>query len=683
MSEEKDAVVRDADTYAVGIDLGTTYSCIAVWRDGKVTYIPNASKQLTTPSVIGFTSSDCLIGHEAREQSSLNPLNTIFENKRIIGRKFHENTVQNDIERYPFTVKQLQSNDDTTEKDKPSFEVSYKSERVIFEPEQIAALMLSSLKHDAERYLNGAVHNAVITVPAYFNDSQRQATKDAGVIAGLNVLRVINEPTAAAIAYGLDKCIATDEYRVLIFDLGGGTFDVSLLSITDGFFEVKATAGNTHLGGEDFDNRITDYIKTQLIQAFIDKHPNIVHDIHANASLLRELRTRCERLKCELASAESAQIEIEYGDGDVFEYTLTRDKLNGLCDDLFVLCLETMEKVFRDSEMSRDEIDDVVLVGGSTRIVKIRQMIGQFFDGTSACICTDIDAAVQSAILSVNDANSNAKCSADNGCMTVLIPRNVNTALYDEQEVVQIEVYEGERTRTRDNNLLGRFEVAAIKKETRGIPQIEVVFVVNENGILSVTATDQNNPQNKGNLVITNDKGRLTKHQIENMILSAHQHQQKDALLKGKLTALAAAEHYLYALNKVVEAKQMQLEQSSKTTQKQSKIKSGFKWVQNENKVKKNCSCTTSEEEEEEEEEIKEEIDDELLLNATRLDVITKDDLCNMQQLYETYSAWFRENATNCLDSAQIDDKQNELELKLGKNITNCIRDSYRISRGF
>ena len=777
MSEEK-VNVSETDSYAVGIDLGTTYSCIAVWKDGKVEIIPNQLDQLTTPSVIAFTHNQYLIGDKARNQSSSNPLNTIFENKRIIGRKFHDQTVQDDIERYPFKVIPTKNkliidndNDDDTNNTnketinediaKPAFEVKYKGEQVIFHPEQISAMILSQLKKDAEKYLNGKVNNAVITVPAYFNDSQRQATKDAGTIAGFNVLRVINEPTAAAIAYGLDikhrnnnddnnngnddddddddefEDEQDDEIRILVFDLGGGTFDVSLLTILDGFFEVKATAGDTHLGGEDFDNRVTDYIKTQLIQEYIDKYPNIVQDIHGNPSLLRNLRTKCEKLKCDLATMEQSEIVINYTDDDQFKFILTREKFEKLCDDLFTSCLEPIEKVLRDSEISKDEINDVVLVGGSTRILKIREMITEFFNGTKPCTSIDPDqavaygAAVQSAILSTNDVNRKINnddintnndsnnnnvnddlnvflldvsplslgLETDNGKMTVLIPRNTPlptektetfTTLYDNQDIVLIEVYEGERARTMDNNLLGRFYLTGIDKNERGTPQINVTFSVNENGILNVSAIDKQT-QNKGNLIITNDKGRLTKHEIEEMILSADKYKDKDILLKGKLKAFAGMEHYLYALKKIIDAKKeiksndkLSLEQLKSSPKK--KKKSGFKLFTKKKKKNKDKKKNENKEEENKDEPTLDEYyrkskDNDKNNLMIKLKAIDNKTLENMIELYKIYSVWLFQNGQNCIDNKQIDEKQKELEVKLGVNITNLITDQYHITR--
>ena len=376
---------------AVGIDLGTTYSWVGVWVNDRVEIIANDQGNRTTPSYVAFTDTERLIGDAANNQVARNPTNTVFDAKRLIGRKFTDQIVQDDIKLWPFKVEKGPD-------DKPMIRVEFKGESKLFQAEQISSMVLTKMKETAEAYLGKTVKDAVITVPAYFNDSQRQATKDAGVIAGLNVLRIINEPTAAAIAYGLDKKSSTEK-NVLIFDLGGGTFDVSLLTIEEGIFEVKATAGNTHLGGEDFDHRLVEFC-----QADFKKKTKL--DISDNPRALRRLRTQCEKAKRILSTAVNANIECEaLAEGEDYNCSLTRAKFEELNIDLFRKCIPPVEKVLNDSELSKDQIHEVVLVGGSTRIPKVQQLIKDFFNGKEPNKSINPDeavaygAAVQAAIL--------------------------------------------------------------------------------------------------------------------------------------------------------------------------------------------------------------------------------------------------------------------------------------------
>ncbi|KAJ0290716.1 hypothetical protein CBS470a_003760 [Colletotrichum nupharicola] len=543
---------------AIGIDLGTTYSCTVA--NDKIEIIANDQGNRTTPSYVAFNDTERLIGDAAKNQVAMNPHNTVFDAKRLIGRKFNDSEVQADMKHFPFKVVDKNS--------KPVIEVEFKGETKTFTPEEISAMVLTKMRETAEAYLGGQVTNAVITVPAYFNDSQRQATKDAGLIAGLNVLRIINEPTAAAIAYGLDKK-AEGERNVLIFDLGGGTFDVSLLTIEEGIFEVKSTAGDTHLGGEDFDNRLVNH----FVNEFKRKHKK---DLSSNARALRRLRTACERAKRTLSSSAQTSIEIDsLFEGIDFYTSITRARFEELCQDLFRSTIQPVDRVLSDAKIDKSLVHEIVLVGGSTRIPRIQKLISDYFNGKEPNKSINPDeavaygAAVQAAILSGDTSSKSTNeillldvaplslgIETAGGMMTKLIPRNttiptkkseVFSTFSDNQPGVLIQVYEGERQRTKDNNLLGKFELTGIPPAPRGVPQIEVTFDVDANGIMNVSAVEKGTGKSN-KIVITNDKGRLSKEEIERMLAEAEKYKDEDEAEGQRVAAKNGLESYAYSL---------------------------------------------------------------------------------------------------------------------------------------
>jgi len=629
MSDTAATNITESDGVCVGIDLGTTYSCVGFYKaQGEVDIVVNEHGNRVMPSYVSFTSEERHIGETAKLNSGQNPRNTVYDVKRLIGRRFSDQVVQTELKHLTYSVV-------ADSEDRPKVQVSYMDSKHTFYPEEISSMILTKLKESASKYLNKPVTKAVITVPAYFNDSQRQATRDAGKIAGLDVLRIINEPTAAAIAYGLDKT-SNGERNVLVFDFGGGTLDVTVLSMDNGIFIVKSTNGDTYLGGEDIDNKLKDYClmifaakhvlrkidaecKTE-VQKILDisslagihcigslKISNIqagsayrsatsdakeyidgvltLNKLNENSKLMRRLKTACEEAKKTLSNSKSTTITYDnFHDGEDLNVTITRSKFEAICDAEFKRCMEPINAALADAKMAPIQIDDVVLVGGSTRIPKIQEMLSEIFPNklrsninpdeavaygaaVNAALMDKVSDAVINEIVLVDVTPLSLGIETAGGAMEVMIKRNTAlpaeytqtfTTNTDNQPAVTIKVYEGERTMTKYNNLLGKFELTDIPPLPKGKPRIAVTFSVNTDGIMSVVAKELSTGSAES-CTIRNEKGRLNNSQIGQMIESAEKFRINDQKIKDRIDAKNSLESYLSNMNRIAGAEEFKL----------------------------------------------------------------------------------------------------------------------------
>jgi len=546
---------------AIGIDLGTTYSCVGVYQNKRVEIIANDQGNRTMPSYVGFTDTERLIGESAKNAAMNNPTNTIYDAKRLIGMNYDDPSIADDLRNFSFEV--------VNRGNKPYVKAKYLGENKEFTPEEISAMVLTKMKQTAQNYLGSAyeVKDAVITVPAYFNDAQRRATKDAGTIAGLNVIRIINEPTAAAIAYGFDENIQ-GEKRILVVDSGGGTTDLSVLELSGGIFEVLSTGGDTHLGGEDIDNALVNYIVSEY-----QRKNNV--SLRENKRAIRRIRTAVERAKIVLSSSMSTNIELDaIHEGNDFSMTITRARFESMCGHVFSRILKPIDDVLRDAKLSKGEIDEIILVGGTTRIPKIQEMLKDYFGkDPNRSINPDeavaYGACIQAAHLTKGQSDEGLTdmllldivplslgIAVQGSVMSVLIPKGTTipakkmdtfSTAVDNQSGVSVEVFEGERKLVKDNNRLGQFQLDGIPPAPRGVPQIEISFNIDANGMLNVSAKDKSSGKSK-NITITNDSNRLSKEEIERMVADAEKYKEEDDKIMKKIEAKNKLEGYCFSI---------------------------------------------------------------------------------------------------------------------------------------